>query len=111
VRYDSEPPKFALVEWGDVQIMFLAFVAVGLVQHGVIHAQGAAFHVHERTRFLEQVPASKVLAVQESVGRIVGKRPAGHFGLAHSSPHPAVRPKGKPCNVPGCIWPSRACLA
>ena len=27
------------------------------------------------------------------------------------SPHPAVRPRGKPCNAPPCIWPSRVCSA
>jgi hypothetical protein len=63
----------------------LTLLAVGLVQHGVIHAQQAAFQIQEWTRLLEQVLAAEVLTVQKSVGRIMGKRPAGHFGQAHAA--------------------------
>jgi hypothetical protein len=63
----------------------LAFLAVGLVQHGVIHAQHAAFQVQQGARLLKQVPAAEGLAVQKSVGRIMGKLAAGHFGQSHAT--------------------------
>ena len=39
----------------------------------------------QRARLLEQILATESLAVQESVGRIMGKRPAGHFGQPHAA--------------------------
>jgi hypothetical protein len=83
----------------------------GLVQHRVLHAQGAAFQRQQGARLFEQVLDAEGLPVEESVGRIMGKGPAGHFGQAHSSPHSAALPRGAPCSAPGCILPSRVCSA
>ena len=63
----------------------LALLAVRLLQHAVVHAERAACHLHERTRFLKQVPRAELFPVQEAVGCVVGERAPTDLRQAHAA--------------------------
>ena len=63
----------------------LAFLAVGLVEHRVVHAQDAFFPDDERAHLLKQVPGVELFPIQETIGGIVGKLPAADFRKSHAA--------------------------